>query len=200
MSPPRPQALQAFVDQTYRVMLGAAGTDEPVRLPIERIFAALRRVGPQAPETRGTSLPACAYFESACRAARRHSPDIAALTDALSALAPRLSWTLRPGAEAHGDDFARKHANARIVGDGGIERPNGVTIGVSLMAPHTTYPDHRHPPEEVYIVLSPGEWRQDRGAWWVPGIGGLVHNPPGILHSMRSSDAPLLAIWCLLVV
>jgi hypothetical protein len=199
MSLSRPQVLQTFVDQTYRVMLGAAGTDEPVRLPIERIFAALRRVRPRAPETPGTTVPACAHFEPACRAARRHSSDIAALADALSALAPRLCWALRPGSEAHGDDFAGKHANARIIGDGGIERSDDVTIGVSLMAPRTTYPDHHHPPEEVYIVLSPGQWRQGRGAWWAPGIGGLVHNPPDILHSMRSSDAPLLAIWCLLM-
>ncbi len=200
MSLSRPTALQAFVDKTCRAMLGAAGADEPVRLPIEKIFAALRRVGPEAPETRGTSLPACDHFQSACRAARQHSPEIASLTDALSALAPRLSWTLRPGIDAHGDDFARKHANATIIGDGGIERSDEVAIGVSLMAPRTTYPDHHHPPEEVYIVLSPGEWRQGPGAWWVPGIGGLVHNPPNILHSMRSGDAPLLAIWCLQVV
>ena len=197
MSLSRPPALKAFLDKTCRAMLRAAGADEPVRLSIERTFAALRRVGPQLPETLETSLPACRHFDSACRTARRHSPEIAALADALSALAPCLSWTLRPGAEAHGDDFARKHANARIIGDGGIERSDHVTIGVSLMAPRTTYPDHHHPPEEVYIVLSPGEWRQGRGAWWVPGIGGLVHNPPDILHSMRSSDAPLLAIWCL---
>src|SRR5689334_17843839 len=117
MSLSRPPALQAFLDKTRRAMLGAAGADEPVRLPIDRIFAALHRVGPQAPETPGTSLPACDHFEAACRAARRHSPEMAGLADALSALAPRFSWTLRPGTEAHGDDFARKHANARIIGD-----------------------------------------------------------------------------------
>ena len=197
MSLSRPPALQAFLDATCRAMLGAAGADEPVRVLIERIFTALRLVGPLAPETPGTTLPACDHFEAACHAARRHSPEMASLANTLSAVAPRFSWTLRPGTEAHGDDFARKHANARIIGDGGIERSDDVAIGVSLMAPRTTYPDHHHPPEEVYIVLSPGEWRRGRGAWWAPGIGGLVHNPPNILHSMRSSDAPLLAIWCL---
>ena len=65
------------------------------------------------------------------------------------------------------------------------------------MAPNTRYPDHRHPPEEVYLVLSPGEWRQGDGAWHEPGPGGVVHNPPAIVHAMRSGDTPLLAIWCL---
>jgi Dimethlysulfonioproprionate lyase len=70
-------------------------------------------------------------------------------------------------------------------------------IGVSLMAPGLQYPDHQHPPAEVYYSLSPGSWRQGDRPWVTPGIGGLVYNPSNIVHSMRSSDGPLLAIWCL---
>ena len=29
-------------------------------------------------------------------------------------------------------------------------------VGISLMAPHVRYPDHRHPPEEVYVSLAGG--------------------------------------------
>ena len=65
------------------------------------------------------------------------------------------------------------------------------------MAPGITYPDHRHPPEEVYIVLSNGQWRQGSGPWHAPGVGGIVYNPHDIVHAMRSGDSPLLAIWCL---
>jgi quercetin dioxygenase-like cupin family protein len=66
------------------------------------------------------------------------------------------------------------------------------------MAPGITYPDHRHPPEEVYIVLSEGDWRQESGPWHTPGIGGIVYNPHDIVHAMRSSSSsPLLGIWCL---
>ena len=72
-----------------------------------------------------------------------------------------------------------------------------VQIGVTIMAPQTTYPDHRHPPEEVYIALSDGQWRQNDGPWNEPGIGGLVYNPENIVHSMRSGKEPLFAIWCL---
>jgi hypothetical protein len=39
------------------------------------------------------------------------------------------------------------------------------------MAPNTRYPDHRHPPEEIYVVLSGGQWRQASGPWYEPGIG-----------------------------
>src|SRR5882672_6194925 len=128
--------------------------------------------------------------------ARQGPPGLASLAEALGELEPRLQWGRRPGAEA-GSDFAENHANARLVGDGGLEASDEVAIGVSVMAPHIQYPDHHHPPEEVYIALSPGEWRQGDGAWHSPGVGGLVHNPPNIRHAMRSIEEPLLAIWCL---
>ncbi len=65
------------------------------------------------------------------------------------------------------------------------------------MAPEVTYPEHRHAPEELYVVLSPGQWQQSRGDWHEPGAGGIVHNPPNVLHAMRSGSTPLLATWCL---
>ena len=49
----------------------------------------------------------------------------------------------------------------------------------------------------MYLALSPGAWRNTDTDWTEPGIGGLFHNTPGITHAMRSSAAPLLAIWCL---
>ena len=66
------------------------------------------------------------------------------------------------------------------------------------MAPGIRYPDHRHPPEEVYVVLSDGEWMQGEGNWFKPGIGGIVYNSPSILHAMRApASEPLLAVWLL---
>ena len=72
------------------------------------------------------------------------------------------------------------------------------TPAKSRVAPRVRYPDHQHPPEEIYVVMSEGEWRQENHPWFSPGAGGIVHNPPDIVHAMRSADAPLLAIWCLL--
>jgi hypothetical protein len=52
-------------------------------------------------------------------------------------------------------------------------------------------------PEEVYVALSPGEWRQNDDPWIEPGVGGLFYNPPSIRHAMRSGPKPFLAAWCL---
>ena len=68
---------------------------------------------------------------------------------------------------------------------------------MSLVAPDVVYPRHRHPPEELYVVLSSGRWQQNDEPWFARGSGELVHNPPNIWHAMRAGDVPLLVIWCL---
>jgi len=120
-----------------------------------------------------------------------------ALADGFAAIEPQLSWKIRAGAETQGEPFVTGHANAAIIGPQGLEVRNDVAVGVSLLAPHVRYPDHRHPPEEIYLVLSGGEWRQDSNPWHEPGIGGLVYNPPHVVHAMRSAELPLLALWFL---
>lgn len=116
---------------------------------------------------------------------------------ALNALAPKLSWWRRPNTDHLGNAFADGHANAMVIGRGGLEEHEDISIGISLMAPGVEYPEHHHLPEEVYLVLSPGYWNQAGGNWYEPGIGGLVYNPSDILHSMQSRQSPLLATWCL---
>ena len=125
-------------------------------------------------------------------------PALRPLADALLALDPQLPWRRR-GGEAPGasEGFAEGHANAMIAGPGGLEQRQDAWLGVSLLAPHVRYPDHDHAPEETYLVLSDGEFRQGEGAWFAPGLGGSFHNPPGIRHAMRAGAKPLLALWAL---
>lgn len=110
-------------------------------------------------------------------------------------IADYLAWYKRPAPDM--PDFMIGHANAEIIGPRGLERRDDLVVGVTLMRPGITYPDHQHPPEELYIVLSEGLWRQNDNPWWSPGHGGLVYNPADIVHSMRSLETPLFALWCL---
>ena len=89
------------------------------------------------------------------------------------------------------------HSNAQIIGPEGLEVRHDLIVGVTLMRPNVAYPDHQHEPEELYLVLSEGLWRQANGPWHTPGIGNLVYNPTDVFHGMKSVDAPLLALWCL---
>ena len=136
-------------------------------------------------------LPVCGLLDAAYAAMR---PDLVA---AFTALEPQLAW--RVSVLANGSpDFAEGHASARVLDPTALERRGGLISGISLVAPGVTYPEHDHPPEEIYLVLSGGEWWQAGGTWHGPGPGGIVHNPPGIRHAMRGTNVPLLAIWFLL--
>jgi quercetin dioxygenase-like cupin family protein len=135
--------------------------------------------------------PVCGYLDAACSLTR---PDLAS---AFEALKPQLSWQTRVMSNA-APGFAEGHASARIIDPNGLEQRGGLVAGFSLVAPGVTYPEHDHPPEEIYLVMSGGEWWQAGGEWHAPGAGGIVHNPPGILHAMRGTSVPLLAIWFLL--
>jgi len=89
------------------------------------------------------------------------------------------------------------HANTIVIGPRGVDSREDAIVGVTAMAPNLEYPDHRHPPQELYIALSDGEWRQNDSQWCKPGLGGLVYNPSNVLHGMRAGSKPLVAIWCL---
>ena len=74
-----------------------------------------------------------------------------------------------------------------------------IAIGASLLAPNVRYPDHSHPPEEVYLLLTPGRFQHGDSDWIVLAPGETLHNEPRIKHAMASDDGPLLAFWCLLI-
>ena len=164
----------------------------------DRSFEALRRVAPASGEASASRLPACDHLEEALAAARAGPPSIARVADAFAEVEATLPWKPRPNAEMSGRRFADNHAIAEILGPfGGLEPRGDVRLGVSLMAPQLQYPDHHHPPEEVYLALSRGEWRQEDGPWHEPGLGGLVYNQSNVVHAMRSGDTPMLTLWCL---
>ena len=110
-------------------------------------------------------------------------------------LADDLPWYQRP--VANNPSFMESHVNAQIIGPEGLEVRQDLIVGVTLMRPNVDYPDHQHEPEELYLVLSEGNWRQDDMPWYTPGLGGLVYNPSNVFHGMKSLSTPLIALWCL---
>jgi quercetin dioxygenase-like cupin family protein len=193
----RSPGLQQFLTSAEAAVRRGSESEGPASGAGERIFTALRSSSTPAGRHEPGRLPVCHHLEMALENARLQSGPVSALVDAFAAIEPQLTWKVRAGAEAHGEQFLSNHANATIAGAEGLEIRSDVWIGVSLMAPHTQYPDHRHPPEEVYVVLSGGEWRQGNGPWHEPGVGGLVYNSPNVVHAMRSLERPLLALWFL---
>lgn len=192
--PERDPALATFLETLEAAVSDKAPAGSPPAAAAERAFSRLRAPGDRA-DPAPIRAPACDWLDDAQD--RALSGPAAALARAFAGIAPKLAWRARQDRQSPDPEFPRAHANAVIVGDGGLEVRDDVRMGVSLLAPNTVYPDHHHPPEEVYVALSAGEWRQEDGPWTEPGPGGLIYNPPDILHAMRSGAAPLLAIWTL---
>lgn len=194
----RSDALSLFLDATRDTLRTLLEAGTPAGDAAERIFGALATsTGPIVPDEVDPP-PACRYLGAALSRARG-VVSVASLAAAFSNLVSELAWRRRPGAEVHGEDFSEGHANALIVGPGGLEQRGDVLVGVSLVAPGVRYIDHQHPPEEIYIVMSDGEWYREGKGWYVPGAGGTVYHPPNVVHAMRAGAAPLLAVWILWV-
>ena len=193
----RPRDFQQFLTSAEAAVRHGSGVEGPLFAAAERIFGALRIPSGQGEPEANAGLPVCRHLATALDHARRQPGPAGALANAFATIEPRLEWNVRTGAEAHGEEFLNGHANATIAGPDGLELRPDVRIGVSLMAPNIRYPDHHHSPEEIYVVLSGGQWRQADRPWHEPGIGGLVYNPPNIVHAMRSAERSLLALWFL---
>jgi hypothetical protein len=194
MTNSRSPELQRFLDLALEALARHAPEGEAHAL-LDRIAAAAARVEPQR-EGSGSRQPVCAHLDPMLDSLAAH-PDLGPLARAIRAVEPAVDWRPRSTHETASANFPASHANAVFLGPGGIEQRSDIWIGVSLMAPHVRYPDHDHAPEETYLVLSEGEFRQADGDWFSPGVGGSFYNTPGILHAMRSGDRPLLAMWAL---
>jgi quercetin dioxygenase-like cupin family protein len=192
----RSDALQYFVDTAF-VAFDRFSHDLRSRRSIIQLFAQSEVPGPERTGA-GSRLPACSCLGSAL-AEEAIPSTLRNLVERFRAIEPLLEWRLKSNPDrSASSNFRDGHANAMILGPGGIEDRKDLWLGVTLMAPHARYPDHDHPPEETYLVLSHGEFKQADNDRFSPGIGGSFYNPPGIKHAMRSLDAPLFAFWALL--
>lgn len=193
----RPAALQAFLEAVKRCFEDAS-PDSETNACLARVFKALEDRMPVTVADQGC-VPTSALLDQALKQARRAGGSLGELAERISDLEPLLSWRRRGGAAPEASaSYAEGHANAMIIGPGGLEDRKDVWVGMSLLAPDVRYPDHSHAPEEIYLVLTDGRFRQGEREWFTPGVGGTFYNEPSILHAMASSqDAPLLAVWCL---
>ena len=194
----RSSQLSEFLARAAAAILPGADALPGAGPAARRIFAAMAAEGAPG-HVESQSLPVCDRLGEAYALAAKGPEPVRALAQAIAALSPDLRWQRRKGAEKEGALFFDGHANALVVGPGGLEERSDVQIGISFMVPRVRYPDHSHPPEEVYVSLASGEWRNDIEDWHTPGPGGLVYNPPAITHAMRTGSEQLLAVWCLRV-
>jgi len=196
---PRTAQLQNFLP-TLRAAFDESDSTPEVMDVARKVFQALQTDEGLPRTSQPKRLPVCSYLTEAQMPAQEASPALSGLIRAFNDVEPEITWVVRKaGAANASDNWPENHANGMIFGPGGVEERSDVMIGASLLAPHVRYPDHSHPPEEIYLVLTPGQFQHGSSDWFTPGVGGTLHNVPSIKHAMASGDTPLLALWCLLL-
>ena len=193
----RPYALQQLLDRLK--IFFANQPLEPVSAGqlSQQLFTTLEHSVGTISSDRGKRVSACRHFSAAIHNLATGPTAIRPFSDLLVALEPELTWRHRRPAKNLLGNEKDTIANAILVGPNGLEQRDDMQIGMTLMAPNMLFTDHRHPPAEIYAVLSKGQWRQNDKPWHEPTAGGFVYNAPNILHAFKSADTPLLAIWCL---
>ena len=192
----RPTYLSAFLGA--HCTAARALPESSVKAFFEKCHQALKEETGEVNDSDKKELPpVCEYLQAALSVAYQTSAPIKNVGHTFEAIAQKLPWQPRLDYKVQTDDFYNGHANAVIIGDGGLENHRKVRVGASLIAPNIEYPNHRHPPEEGYLVISEGEWRQEANPWLARTSGETMHNPPNIWHAMKAGNKPLLAIWML---
>jgi Dimethlysulfonioproprionate lyase len=196
---PRTAQLKNYLN-TLRAAFDQSDSVPEVMAVVQKVFQALQNDEGLPRTTPPKRLPVCGYLTEAEMPAQKASRVLSELVRAFNDVEPEINWAVRTaGGLNASDNWPENHANGMIFGPGGVEERSDVMMGASLLAPNVRYPDHSHPPEEIYLVLTPGRFQHGSSDWFTPGVGGTLHNVPSIKHAMASGDTPFLALWCLLL-
>lgn len=120
----------------------------------------------------------------------------AGFVNAIRSVAEYLPWTF--GYETQRDaapGLENAMGWAEIIGPEAPFRSGRVCLGLTLIGPETLYPAHAHPATELYYVIA------GTAEWTAAGIthtnppGSFILHPSQVVHSMKTSAEPLLALY-----
>ncbi|MDR1304412.1 MAG: cupin domain-containing protein [Verrucomicrobiales bacterium] len=114
---------------------------------------------------------------------------------ALDAVAARLPWRYNYAPGRGGNADAGRVAWAEFIGPAAPIVSDELCVGVTLIAPRTLYPAHRHPAAELYYVLGGTARWQSPAADGDRAPGEFIFHPPNVVHAMETRDEPLLAAY-----
>lgn len=185
-------AIAALVAEAARYLDGLEGPG----LAECRQGLARWRNGAVTPVAGAPNLVTAEWLAPALAALRASHP---ALAGAIAAAAPHLAWRSYDGypPDEIGAAFARGHAYAPLIGDGGPITADDWELGLFLVAPHVLYRDHCHAAPELYAPLTgPHGWRfgPDQPLTILPAHQP-VWNPPDRPHLTKVGPVPFLCFY-----
>lgn len=123
--------------------------------------------------------------------------ELFALYNAARSAFGQVRWTEFYEEDSWSKPFLHSFANGEGIGPDGRLLHNEIILGLFLLGPETTYPEHAHPAEEFYIVLA-GNPEFKVGAnsdFELQNEGSVVLHHSEISHSIRSSKEPFYGIF-----
>jgi len=142
----------------------------------------------------GSGFPVLKYLPQALDAAAPYA--LAGLAQVFGELSERIEWSQNAGytSENSSRSFLDGYAYASLSGPDGPILCEAPMAGYMLLGPDVHYPDHRHQPREVYLVLTPGaQWSLDSGEWFDVAPGTMIVHDGWQNHAIRTGDTPFLA-------
>ena len=165
-----------------------ARRDDALGRELARVLALLEL--PEAPQGQvaGRDHPVLASLESLPPGQGPAGQVLDAFRPLLAGLPWRYGYAPRAGLE-------NRLAWAELVGPEAPLHHAHLCLGLTALAPHTTYPRHHHPAVETYYLLSgSARWQAgDQGSEPIPG-DYLLHGE-NLPHAMTTGDTPLLAAY-----
>ncbi len=192
MSSPVTFQMLAFLAAVKAAFIRRVPADDAVGLEMRRVRVELDRLPPATGSFPKSNHEIGRHIRAALQAG---NPASAALVRTIVPVIRFLPWRYSYPPRADAPSLGQNIAFAEIVGPAAPFHSDAVCLGLTLIAPRTLYPAHRHPAVELYHVLT------GTAAWTLNGVAR--DNPPGafILHSsqavhaMETRDEPLLALY-----
>lgn len=193
---PSRDTLQALLDAVLAWIANSPPLSPATADFLHKASQAARSAQPFAAARTAAALPVRAHFHAAAAAAT--SGPLADVARRLTEAEPSLAWLQNPNytAAAMGQAYVDNYGYLELVGPQRAFQSTRLLIGFLLLGPHTLYPDHDHPAEEVYVIVSgDAHWRRGDGDWKIEPAGAVIHHVAHIRHAMRTGSEPLLALY-----
>ena len=119
--------------------------------------------------------------------------ELVELYDAARSAFGHVRWTEFYEEDSWSKSFLPSFANGEGIGPDGRLRHDEVILGLFLLGPDITYPEHAHPAEEFYIVLTGNpEFKIGDNNFELQEAGAVVLHHSNISHAIRTSTEPFM--------
>jgi quercetin dioxygenase-like cupin family protein len=117
------------------------------------------------------------------------------LTAAIQAAAPQMRWRETYPEDAEGADFMDRWGCFTIIGaDSPFASPE-LRVFVVYMPARLVYPSHRHPAEEIYLVLAGrARFRREGQRAQTLSPGQTVFHASNQVHAIETGERPVLCL------